>query len=86
MGVVVGVYGLAEVDGIAELLLQHWLTGVARNLEQEETGVGLRQVVVRRVVLIKHLEKERKKAQDKASTKNSGTAIILCSRIVKSYS
>ena len=60
VSVVVCVYGLAEVDGIAKLLLQHWFAGVARDLEQKETGVGLGQVVVRGVVLVKHLQWQKK--------------------------
>ena len=56
VSVVVCVYGLAEVDGIAKLLLQHWLAGVARDLEEKETGVGLWKVVVWRVVLVQYLQ------------------------------
>ena len=56
VSVVVSVYGLAEVDGIAKLLLQHWFAGVARDLEQKETGVGFGQVVVWRMVLVQHLQ------------------------------
>ena len=52
MGIVVCVNGLAEVDGIAELLLEDGLARVARDLEQEEAGVGLWKVVVGRVVLV----------------------------------
>jgi len=54
-GVVVRVDGLAEVDGVLELLLQHLAARVARQLEQEEAGVRLGQEVVRRVVLVQHL-------------------------------
>ena len=54
-GIIVGVDRLAEVDGVTELLLQHWLAGVARELQQEETGVGLRHEVVRWLVLVQHL-------------------------------
>ena len=59
-GVVVCVDGLAEVDGVAELFLQHWLAGVARQFEQEEAGVGLGKVVVRGVVLVQNLWREGK--------------------------
>lgn len=55
-GVVVGVDGLAEVDGVLQLLLQHLLARVARQFEQEEAGVGLWQEVIRRVVLVQHLK------------------------------
>lgn len=54
-GVVVRVDGLAEVDGVLELLLQHLPARVARQLEQEEAGVRLGQEVIRRVVLVQHL-------------------------------
>lgn len=54
-GVVVGVDGLAEVDGVLQLLLQHLLTRVSGQLQEEETRVGLWQEVVRRVVLVQHL-------------------------------
>ena len=60
MGVVIRVNGLAEVDGIAKLLLQYWLARVPRNLEQEETGVGLGKVIVWRVVLVQNLRIERR--------------------------
>lgn len=55
--VVVSVDGFAEVDGVLQLLLQHQLTRVTGQLEQEEARVRLRQEVVRRVVLIQHLER-----------------------------
>lgn len=54
-GVVVGVDGLAEVDGVLQLLFQHLLTRVSGQLQEEETRVGLWQEVVRRVVLVQHL-------------------------------
>ena len=54
-GVVIGVDGLAEVDGIAEFFLQDRFAGVARQFEEEETGVRLWQVVVGRLVLIQNL-------------------------------
>lgn len=62
-GVVIRVNGLAEVDGVAQLLLKDWLAGVARNLEQEEAGIGLRQVVVWRLVLVQHLRGEEQAIQ-----------------------
>ena len=52
MGIVVCVNGLAEVDGIAKFLLEDGLARVARDLEQEEAGVGLWKVVVGRVVFV----------------------------------
>ena len=52
VGVVIRVDGLAEVDGVSKFLLQHWFARVARDLEQEETGVGLGKVVVGRMVLV----------------------------------
>lgn len=58
-GVVVGVDGLAEVNGVFQLLLQHLFTRVSGQLEQEEARVGLWQEVVRRVVLIQNLEEEK---------------------------
>lgn len=54
-GVVVRVNGLAEVDGVLELLLQHLLARVPGQLEQEEAGVGFWQEVIWRVVLVQHL-------------------------------
>ena len=54
-GVVIGVDGLAEVDGVAQLLFQDRLAGVARDFEEEETSVGLGQVIVGRLVLIQNL-------------------------------
>ena len=59
VGIVVRVDGLAEVDGIAKLLVQDRLTGVTRDLEQEEAGVGLWKVVVGRMVLVEHLHESR---------------------------
>ena len=47
--------GLAEVDGVFELLPEDGLGRVARHLEQEEAGVALGQEVVRRVVLVHDL-------------------------------
>lgn len=70
-GVVVGVNGLAEVDGVLELLLQNLLARVPRQFEQEEAGVGLWQEVIRWVVLVQHLKDEgrregrRKKKREK---------------------
>lgn len=55
-GVVVRVDGLAEVDGVLELLLQHLLARVPGQLEQEEAGVGLWQEVIWGVVLVQHLD------------------------------
>ena len=57
-GIVVGIDGLAEVDSVAKLLFEDWLAGVAGDLEQEKTGVGLGKVVVRRMVLVQDLEDE----------------------------
>lgn len=57
-GVVVGVDGLAEVDGVFQLLFQHLLARVSGQLQQEEAGVGLWQEVVGRVVLVQHLRTE----------------------------
>lgn len=51
-GIVIRVYGLAEVDGVLQLLLQHLLAGVPGQLEQKEARVGLRKEVVWRVVFI----------------------------------
>ncbi len=42
--VIICVDRLAEVDGIARLLLQHWFAQVAWDLEEEEASVGLGQV------------------------------------------
>lgn len=50
--VVVCVDGLAEVDGILQLLLQDQFTGVTRQFEQEEAGVRFWEEVVRWVVLV----------------------------------
>lgn len=58
-GVVVGVDGLAEVDGVFQLLFQHLLARVSGQLQQEEARVGLWQEVVGRVVLVQHLEDRR---------------------------
>lgn len=67
-GIVVGVDGLAEVDGVLEFLLQHLLAGVARQLEQEEARVGLWQEVIGRVVFVQHLKDgERKRRGRKES-------------------
>lgn len=57
-GVVVGVDGFAEVDGVFQFLLQHLFTRVPGQLQQEETCVGLWQEVVRGVVFIQHLQAE----------------------------
>ncbi len=57
--VVISVYGLAEVDGIAEFLLQHWLAGVARHLQQEEASVRLWEIVVRWMVLVQNLNSRK---------------------------
>lgn len=57
-GVVVGVDGFAEVDGVFQFLLQHLFTRVPGQLQQEETRVGLWQEVVRGVVFIQHLQAE----------------------------
>lgn len=46
------------MDGVLELLLQHLLAGIPGQLQQEETGVGLREEVVWRVVFIQHLDDE----------------------------
>ena len=45
------------MDSIFEFFLQHLFTRVPGQLEQEETGVGLGQEVVRRVVLIQNLKR-----------------------------
>lgn len=58
--VVVRVDGLAEVDGVLELLLEHLLAGVTRQLEQEEAGVRLGQEMVRRVVLVQNLTRSER--------------------------
>ena len=50
--------GLAEVDGVFELLPEDGLGRVARHLEQEEAGVALGQEVVRRVVLVHDLRRK----------------------------
>ena len=59
-GVFVVVDRLAEVDRIAQLLSQNGFARVARHLQQEETGVTLRQEVIRRTVFIQNLRKEMK--------------------------
>lgn len=58
-GVIVRVYRLTEVDGVFELLAQHFLARVARHLEQEEARVALWQEVVWRVVLVQDLHKNK---------------------------
>lgn len=63
-GVVVRVDGLAEVDGVFQLLLQHLFARVPGQLEQEETRVGLWQEVVRRDVFIQHLDTNRKETRN----------------------
>lgn len=55
-GVIVCVNGLAEVNGVLQLLFQDLFTRVPGQLKQEETRVGLRQEVVGGVVLIQHLK------------------------------
>lgn len=67
-GVVVGVYGLAEVYGVLQLLLQHLLAGVPGQLQQEEAGVGLREEVVGGVVLVQDLWAERPGDQGEEQT------------------
>lgn len=62
-GVVVRVDGLAEVDGVLQLLLQHLFTRVPGQLQQEETRVGLWQEVVGGVVLVQHLTEEEEHVQ-----------------------
>lgn len=75
-GVVVRVDGLAEVDGVLELLLQHLLARVPGQLEQEEAGVGLWQEVIRGVVLVQHLDdrgrEERKGGERKEGGRKGG--------------
>lgn len=75
-GVVVRVDGLAEVDGVLELLLQHLLARVPGQLEQEEAGVGLWQEVIRGVVLVQHLDdrgrEERKGGREGGERKEGG--------------
>ena len=53
--IVIRVDGLAEVDGVSQLLLEHRLAGVAGQLQQEEARVRLGQVVVSRVILVQNL-------------------------------
>lgn len=48
-------YGLAEVDGVFELLPEHVPARVAGHLEEEEAGVALWQKAVWRVVLVHYL-------------------------------
>lgn len=60
--VVVGVDGLAEVDGVFQLLFQHLLARVSGQLQQEETCVGLWQEMVRGIVLIQHLRTEEEQS------------------------
>lgn len=69
-GIVVGVDGLAEVDGVLQLLLQHLLTRVSGQLQEEETRVGLWQEVVRRVVLVQHLRTDEESVKP-ISARNS---------------
>ena len=78
-GVVVGVDGLAEVDGVLELLLQHLPARVPWQLEQEEAGVRLGQEVVRWVVLVQDL----KHIQNLSKKKNLISSKTYCGGHVK---
>ena len=64
-GVVVRVDGLAEVDGVLELLFQHLLAGVPGQLQQEEAGVRFRQEVIRGAVLVQDLKGKKKEKKHK---------------------
>ena len=48
------------MDGVFELLSQDGFAGVPRHLEQEETGVTLRQKVVSRVALVHYLHNNKR--------------------------
>ena len=60
-GVIIGINGLAKMDGVLQLLTEHQLTRVSRHLQKEETGVGFRQVVVWGSVFVKHLKQKRRR-------------------------
>ena len=60
-GVIIGINGLAKMDGVLQLLTEHQLTRVSGHLQKEETGVGFRQVVVWGSVFVKHLKQKRRR-------------------------